>query len=66
MAQSRAKLYAALINTHIRELVRRAFRDHHDNALKFTDSQILLHWISNKNRLLKQLVCNRNKPICSS
>ena len=38
---------------------RRAFGQHHTNAFKFTDSQIVLHWISNENQLLKQWVCNR-------
>ena len=38
---------------------RRAFGQHHTNAFKFTDSQIVLHWISNENQLLKQWVRNR-------
>ena len=58
MTQPRAELYAALINTHTGEVVRRAFGKHHNNALKFTDSQIVLHWISNQNRPLKQWVHN--------
>ena len=58
MTQPRAELYAALINTHTEQVVRTAF-GHHTNAFKFTDSQIVLHWISNENRPLKQCVCNR-------
>ena len=46
MTQPRAELYAALINTHTGEIVRRDFGQHHTNAFKFTDSQIVLHWIS--------------------
>ena len=57
--QPRAELYAALINAHTGEVVKRAFGEHHKSALKFTDSQIVLHWISNENRPLKQWVRNR-------
>ena len=59
MTQPRAELCAALINTHTGEIVRRAFGQHDTNAFKFTDSQIVLHWISNENRPLKQWVRNR-------
>ena len=41
-------------HTHTGEVVRRTFGEHHNNALKFTDSQILLHWISNKSKPMKQ------------
>ena len=46
MSQSRAELYAALINVHVSDS-------------KFTDSQISLHWIWNENKTLKQWVRNR-------
>ena len=59
MTQPRAELFAVLINTHAGEVVRRAFGQHHTNAFKFTDSQIVLHWISNENRSLKQWVRNK-------
>ena len=55
----RPELYAALINTNTEEVVRRAFGQYHTNAFKFRDSQIVLHWISNENRPLKQRVRNR-------
>ena len=42
MTQPRAETYAALINTHTGEIVRRAFGQNHTNAFKFTDSQIVL------------------------
>ena len=54
----RAELYAAVLNTHTGEVVRRAFKQSH-TAYKFTDSQIVLHWICNENRPLKQWVRNR-------
>ena len=59
MTKPRAELYVALINTHTGEVVRRAFGQHHTNAFKFTDSQVVLHWISNENRPLIQWVRNR-------
>ena len=59
MTQPRAELYAALINTHTGEVVRREFGQYHTNAFKFTDTQVVLHRISNENRTLKQWVHNR-------
>ena len=45
--------YAALINTYAGEVVRRSFKQYHKNAIKFTDSQISLHWITNEEKPLK-------------
>ena len=59
LTHPRADLYASLINTHTGEVVRRVFGQYHTNAFKFTDSQIVLHWIINENRPLKQRVRNR-------
>ncbi|XP_066913063.1 uncharacterized protein [Clytia hemisphaerica] len=55
----RAELLAALINTHTGEVVRRSFGTLHKSSLKFTDSQIALHWISNDEKPLKLWVRNR-------
>jgi len=55
-SQSRAELNAALLNTNI---VRRALKKHHKKSIKLTDSQIVLHWISNDDRSLKSWVRNR-------
>ena len=59
MTQPRAELYTALINTHTGEVLGRAFGQHHTKAFKFTDSQIVLQWIRNEIRPLKQCVRNR-------
>ena len=59
MSQPRAELYAALINAYSGEVVRRSFKDFHKQAVKFTDSQISLHWISNDEKPLKQWTRNR-------
>ena len=59
MSQPRAELYAALLNAHSGEVVRRALVKAHKKAIKFTDSQIVLHWITNKEKSLELWVRNR-------
>ena len=59
MSMPRAELYAALINSHSEEIVKRAFYKNHQCCYKLTDSQIVLHWISNEEKPLKQWVRNR-------
>ncbi|XP_066914217.1 uncharacterized protein [Clytia hemisphaerica] len=57
--QPRAEMFAALINVHTGEVVKRAFQQHHKGCLKITDNTIVLHWISNTELQLKQWVRNR-------
>ena len=59
MSQPRAELYAALLNAHTGEIVRRSLSKWHRSSSKLTDSQITLHWINNDNKRLKQWVRNR-------
>lgn len=59
MSLPRAELYAALTNAHTGEVVRRSFKDYHQSSLKFTDSQICLHWLSNDEKPLKLWTRNR-------
>ena len=59
MSQPRAELYAALLNTHSGEVVKKAFQKYHQGHFKLTDSQIVLYWISNEERPLKQWIPNR-------
>ena len=59
MSQPRAELYAALVNTHSTEVVKKAFYKHHTFNLYFTDSQIVLYWICNDAKALKSWVRNR-------
>ena len=54
MTLPRAELFAALLNAHTGEVVRRAFSKVHQSSVKLTDSQIALHWISNDAKPLKQ------------
>ena len=42
MTQPRAELFAAVVNTHTGEIVRKALSKYHKGSLKFTDSQIAL------------------------
>ena len=55
----RAELYAALVNTHSSEVVRRSLEKWHHSSVKFTDSQIVLHWLDNDEKPLKSWVRNR-------
>ena len=57
--QPRAELIAALLNTHTGEVVKRAFGDKHLEHVKISDSQIVLHWLRNEEKSLKQWVRNR-------
>ena len=59
MTMPRAELYAALINTHTGEIVKRSLQHWHTSSIKFTDSQVALHWICNEDKPLKQWVGNR-------
>ena len=61
MTQPRVELYAALVNTHTGEVVRKSFQ--HSTSIKFTDSQIALYWITKPTIQLKQWVRNRVNEI---
>jgi len=58
-SQPRAELCAAVLNSHSGEVVQRALKKHHKYNVKLTDSQVVLHWICNDERPLKQWVRNR-------
>ena len=58
-SQPRAELMAAVLNSHTGEVVRRALKDKHSGWTKLTDSQIVLHWLSNDDINLKQFARNR-------
>ena len=57
--QPRAELIAAMLNAHTGEVVRRAFGSYHQGSIKLCDSQIVLHWINNEQKALKQFVRSR-------
>ena len=44
---------------HSGKIVSRAFYKYHRHSHKFTDSQIVLHWLNNEERQLKMWVRNR-------
>lgn len=59
MTQPRAELLAANLNAHTGEVVKRSFGEYHKSAVRLTDSQITLHWISNHELKRKPWVRNR-------
>ncbi|MEM7375648.1 MAG: hypothetical protein AAF587_44055 [Bacteroidota bacterium] len=58
-SQPRAELFAAVVNTHTGEIIKRAFGQRITESRKFTDSQICLYWICNTSLNLKQWTRNR-------
>ncbi|XP_066912130.1 uncharacterized protein [Clytia hemisphaerica] len=63
MSMPRAELYAALVNTHSSEVVKKSLQNLHQSSTKFTDSQIVLHWLNNDEKPLKTWVRNRVNEI---
>ena len=63
LSPPRAELFAALLNTHTAEVVRRSLQKYFKHSIKLTDSQIVLHWLNNKGLPLKQWVRNRVNEI---
>ena len=61
MSQPKAELFAATLNAHTGEIVKRSLQTYHKSSVKLTDSQIVLHWFHNENKQLKQW--NRNQVI---
>ena len=59
MSQPRAELFAATLNAHTGEIVKRSLQTYHKSSVKLTDSQIVLHWLHNENKQLKQWTRNR-------
>ena len=59
ITQPRAELVAAMLNAYTGEVVKRSFGDLHKGAIKLGDSTIVLHWINNGWKLLKQYVRSR-------
>ena len=53
ISQPRLEMYAALINGYTGEVVRRSFYNWHQ-SIKFTHSQITLHWIHDEEKQSKQ------------
>ena len=58
MSQPRAELFAANLDTHTGEIFKRSLKTYHKSLIKLTDSQIVLHWLHNESRQLKQWTKN--------
>ena len=54
MSQPRAELFAATLNAHTGEIVKRSLQTYHKSSVKLTDSQLVLYWLHNENKQLKQ------------
>ena len=57
LSEPRAELFAATINVHTGEIVRRSLQS--QERVKPTDSQVVLHWINNHDKPIKKWVRNR-------
>ena len=47
------------MNAHTGEIVRRALQENHKGKMKRTVNQVVLHWLSNHEKAVKQRVRNR-------
>ena len=54
LSQPTAELFAATMNAYTGEIVRRALQENHKGKMKLTDSQAVLHWLSNYEKAFKQ------------
>ena len=59
MTMPRAELLAAVLNACTGHVVKLSFGNYFKKCIKLTDSQIVLHWISNSKLAMKQWVRNR-------
>ena len=53
------EIFAATMNAHTGRIVRRALQENCKRKMKLTDSQVVLHWLSNHEKPVKQWVRNR-------
>ena len=56
LSQPRAELFAATMNVNTGEILKRALPENHREKVKLTDSQVVLHWLSNHKKAVKQWV----------
>ena len=59
LSQPRAELFAATMNARTGEIIGRALQENHKGKMKLTDSQVVLHWLSNYEKTVKQWMRNR-------
>ena len=53
------ELFAATMNVHTREIVRRVLQENHKGKVKLTDSQVVLYWLCNHKKAVKKWVRNQ-------
>ena len=61
MPQPRVEIFAATMNAHTGETVRIALQKNHKGKMKLTDSQVVLTWLGNQEKVVKQ--CMRNRVV---
>ena len=59
MTIPRAELFAANLNSHTGEIVKKSLGSKHKSSIKLTDSQVSMHWLNNEDLPLKQWVHNK-------
>ena len=59
MLQPRVELFVATMNAHTGETVTIALQKSHKGKMKLTDSPVVLTWLCNQEKVVKQCVRNR-------
>jgi hypothetical protein len=59
MTLPRAEMFAATLNVHVMQIVKRALTNHCSDYLLFTDSEIALFWLTSQTKRQKPWVRNR-------
>ena len=63
LSQPRVELFAATMNVHTREIVRRVLQENHKGKVKLTDSQVVLYWLCNHKKAVKKWVRNQGVEV---
>ena len=59
LSQPIGELLATIMNARTGEILRRALQENNKGTMKVTGSQVMLHWLNNHEKAVKQLVRNR-------
>ena len=59
LTQPRAELFAATVNTHTGEIIKRASQSNHKEKVQLYDSQVKFFWINDYDKSVHQWVRNR-------
>ena len=59
LSQPSAELVASIMNTQSHEIISRKLQGNHKGKMKLTDSQVVLHWLRNYEKAVKQWMRNQ-------